>query len=66
MVTVAQLAVGEALVVKMINRKKIEIVNQDLDGSLSLSLFTEIPVYMERNLYMNQSRLSYIWIDMPL
>lgn len=48
------------------SKKKIEIVNQDLDGSLSLSLFTEIPIYMERNLSMNRSRLSSIRIDMSL
>lgn len=42
----------------------MEIVNQDLDGSLSLSLSTEIPIYMERDLSMNRSRLSSIRIDM--
>lgn len=46
--------------------KKMEIVNQDLDGSLSLSLPTEIPIYMDRNLSMNRSRLSSIRIDMSL
>lgn len=46
--------------------KKMEIVNQDLDGSLSLSLSTEIPIYMERDLSMNRSRLSSIRIDMSL
>lgn len=47
-------------------KKKMEIVNQDLDGSLSLSLPTEIPIYMDRNLSMNRSRLSSIRIDMSL
>jgi len=47
-------------------RKNMEIVNQDLDGSLSLSLSTEIPIYMERDLSMNRSRLSSIRIDMSL
>ena len=49
-----------------IKKKKMEIVNQDLDGSLSLSLSTEIPIYIERNLYMNRSRLFSIRIDMSL
>lgn len=52
------------LVVKKAESKKMEIVNQDLDGSLSLSLSTEIPIYMERDLSMNRSRLSSIRIDM--
>jgi len=47
-------------------RQKMEIVNQDLDGSLSLSLSTEIPIYMERDPSMNRSRLSSIRIDMSL
>ena len=47
-------------------RKNMEIVNQDLDGSLSLSLSTEIPIYMERDLSMNRPRLSSIRIDMSL
>jgi hypothetical protein len=47
-------------------RKKMEIVIQDLDGSLSLSLSTKIPIYMERDLSMNRSRLSSIRIDMSL
>ena len=46
--------------------RKMEIVIQDLDGSLSLSLSTEIPIYMERDLSMNRSRLSSIRIDMSL
>lgn len=44
----------------------MEIVNQDLDGSLSLSLSTGIPIYMDRNLSMNRSILSSIRIDMSL
>lgn len=48
------------------NWNKLEIANQDLDGSLSLSLSTEIPIYMERDLSMNRFILSYIWIDMSL
>lgn len=48
------------------SKRKMEIVNQDLDGSLSLSLSTEIPIYMERDLSMNRSRLSSIRIDMSL
>ena len=44
----------------------MEIVNQDLDGSLSLSLSMEIPIYMDRNLSMNRSRLSSIRMDMSL
>ena len=46
--------------------RKMEIVIQDLDGSLSLSLSTKIPIYMERDLSMNRSRLSSIRIDMSL
>ena len=48
------------------SRKKMEIVNQDLDGSLFGSLSTEIPIYMERDLSMNRSSLSSIRIDMSL
>lgn len=44
----------------------MEIVNQDLDESLSLSLSTEIPIYMERDLSMDRSRLSSIRKDMSL
>lgn len=35
--------------------KKMEIVIQGLDGSLSLSLSTKIPIYMDRDLSMNRS-----------
>ena len=34
--------------------KKMEIVIQDLDGSLSLSLSTKIPIYITRDLSMNR------------
>lgn len=51
---------------KILIKKKMEIVNQDLDGSLSFSLSTEIPIYMERDLSMNRFRLSSIRIDMSL
>lgn len=46
--------------------KKMEIVIQDLDGSLSLSLSTKIPIYMEKDLSMNRSKLSSIRIDISL
>lgn len=47
---------------KAINQ--MEIVNQDLDGSLSLSLSTGIPLHMDRNRSMNRSRRDSRRIDM--